>query len=133
LILHVAFTSAYPQIVSADVPVYWMMNLYAMAVLPLVFTVMLFGTLVETGAGVLQGVNERIDGYLLDTGRLTLGKWGHAGVAMVFMAFSAGVSGFGIKNLVDKGYGTLALGFLAIYFLPLLTVGVRRLWQSRGG
>ena len=130
IIFHVTFSSAYPQVGEQDIPVYWMMNLYAMGWLPIAFTIMLFGTLIETGAGVLQGVNERIDNYLHERGRPSLHRWGHTGVAVGFMALALAVASIGIKDLIDKGYGTMALGFLAIYFVPLVTVGIYRLVQS---
>jgi uncharacterized membrane protein YkvI len=130
IIFHIAFSTSYPEIGEQDIPVYWMMNLYGMSLLTIAFTIMLFGTLVETGAGVLQGVNERIDGYLTERGSQPLGRWGHSAVALGFMAMSVAVASFGIKDLIDKGYGTMALAFLAIYFIPLVTVGVFRLVRT---
>jgi len=127
IIFHIAFSTSYPEIEEQNIPVYWMMNLYGMSLLTVAFTIMLFGTLVETGAGVLQGVNERIDSYLTERGSRQLGRWGHTGVALGFMAISVAVASIGIKDLIDKGYGTMALAFLGIYFIPLMTVGIYRL------
>ncbi len=130
VIFHVAFTGAGPDIGKEEIPVYAMMNLYSMGFLTIAFTIMLFGTLIETGAGVLQGVNERIDHQLRDSGRKPLGKWGHTGVAMGFMALAMSVASVGIINLIARGYGTMAWGFFAIYFIPLMSVGVWRLLKS---
>lgn len=130
VIFHIAFSTAYPQISEQDIPVYWMMNLYGMSALSIAFTIMLFGTLVETGAGVLQGVNERIDGFRIERGSSILGRWGHTGVALAFMAASLAVASVGIKDLIDKGYGAMALGFLAVYFIPLVTIGVYKIVRS---
>lgn len=131
VIFHVAFAGAGPDIGEAEIPVYAMMNKYSMGFLTVAFTIMLFGTLIETGAGVLQGVNERLDHQLKDFGRKPLGKWGHTAVATGFMALALGVASVGIINLIAKGYGTMAWGFLAIYFIPLLTVGVWKLIKSK--
>lgn len=130
VIFHVAFAGAGDSVTEEEIPVYAMMNMYSMGFLTIAFTIMLFGTLIETGAGVLQGVNERIDHQLRDFGRKPLGKWGHTGVAMGFMALALGVASVGIINLIAKGYGTMAWGFFAIYFIPLMTVGVWRLLKS---
>jgi len=127
LMFHLAFSGADPAIMSEEIPVYWMMNYYGMGILGIAFTVMLFGTLIETGAGVLQGVNERIDSYLSEKNRQALTKWGHTGVATGFMALAMIVASVGIVSLIAEGYGTLAWSFCFLYFIPLLTVGVWRL------
>lgn len=130
VIFHIAFTGAGDSVATEEIPVYAMMQTYGMGALMIAFTIMLFGTLIETGAGVMQGVNERIDNHLKDKGRAPLGKWGHTGVAMAFMGLSLAVAMVGIINLIAKGYGTMAWGFFAVYFIPLLTVGVWKLLKS---
>jgi uncharacterized membrane protein YkvI len=129
-IFHVAFSGAEPTTTAADIPVYAMMNAHSMHFLILAFTIMLFGTLIETGAGILQGVNERIDSQLKDYQREPLGKWAHTGVAMGLMVLALLVASVGIIDLIAKGYGTMAWVFFAVYFIPLLTVGVRKLVQT---
>ncbi|MCZ6852306.1 MAG: hypothetical protein O7G86_00180 [Gammaproteobacteria bacterium] len=130
LMFHVAFSGADPAILSEEIPVYWMMSNYGMGILGIAFTIMLFGTLIETGAGVLQGVNERIDSFLSEKAKPSLSKWGHTGVATGFMALALMVASVGIVNLIAQGYGTLAWSFFFLYFIPLLTVGVWRLMEA---
>ena len=91
------------------------------------FTVMLFGTFIETGAGMLQGINERIDGYLLEKDSPGLRPQSRAMIAVAAILVSAGLSLWGITNLIAQGYGMMAWGFLAVYVLPLLTVGIYRI------
>ena len=129
VIFHVAFSGAEASALVAEIPVYEMMNTYSMGFLTIAFAVMLFGTLIETGAGILQGVNERIDSQLNDYHRRPLSKWGHAGVAMGFMGLALAIASVGIIDLIAKGYGTMAWGFFAVYFVPLMTVGVWKLAQ----
>jgi uncharacterized membrane protein YkvI len=40
------------------------------------------------------------------------------------------VSGFGLIGLIARGYGTLTIGFIVVYVIPVLTIGVWRI--SRG-
>ena len=127
IIFHVAFSGAENNAVTADIPVYVMMNTYSMGFLTIAFTVMLFGTLIETGAGMLQGVNERIDNQRKENGRQPLSEWGHTGVAMGFMGLALAISSIGIIDLIAKGYGTMAWGFFAVYFVPLITIGTWKL------
>lgn len=132
IIFHVAFTGAGGSVAGEEIPVYAMMSTYSMGFLTIAFTIMLFGTMIETGAGVLQGVNERIDHQLTDFGKKPLGKWGHTGVAMGFMGLALAVASVGIINLIAKGYSTMAWGFFAVYFIPLMTVGLWKLTKPNG-
>ena len=122
-----AFAAALPDVLGQAIPVYWMIGQLGFAPFLAVYTVMLFGTFIETGAGVLQGINERVDGYLEDSGRPSLSPASRAAIAVSAILVSAGLSLIGITDLIAKGYGTLAWGFLAIYVVPLMTIGVFKL------
>jgi uncharacterized membrane protein YkvI len=43
---------------------------------------------------------------------------------------SAGLSFWGITNLIAKGYGMMAWGFLIVYVVPLMTIGVYRVCRQ---
>jgi uncharacterized membrane protein YkvI len=127
LMFQIAFVAASPEVLSEAIPVYWMIGQLGLGTLLVIYTVMLFGTFIETGAGILQGINERIDGYLEDSRGSSLSPISRATVAVSAILVSAGLSLIGITSLIAKGYGTLAWGFLAVYVIPLMTVGVYRL------
>jgi len=40
------------------------------------------------------------------------------------------LASFGIAQLVAKGYGNLAWGFLVVYMVPLLTVGIYKILRK---
>jgi len=127
LMFHIAFVAASPEVLSEALPVFWMIDKMGLGALLLVYSVMLFGTFIETGAGILQGINERIDGYLEETGSSRLSPPSRAGIAVVAILASAGLSLIGITELIARGYGTMAWGFLLVYVIPLVTIGVYRL------
>jgi uncharacterized membrane protein YkvI len=131
VIFHVAFLGAYPEVTTAEIPVYDMMGNLGLGVLMIFFTIMLFGTLIETGAGVLQGVNERIDTHRKERNLEPLNKISHAVIAIGLMSLSAVMASFGIVTLIAKGYGTLSWGFFVIYFIPLVTVGIYKLVKTK--
>jgi uncharacterized membrane protein YkvI len=91
---------------------------------------MLFGTFIETGAGMLQGINERIDAYLEEKRGRGLGRANHAVIAMAAIGASALLSLLGITVLIARGYGTMAWGFLLVYVIPLLTIGAYRIFRT---
>ena len=62
-VVEVSDYTGFPEILEQPVPVYWLMTDLGMGALVVVYSVMLFGTFIETGAGMLQGINDRIDAY----------------------------------------------------------------------
>ena len=130
IIFHVSFFATYPAILNEAIPIYWMMSTLGMSVLMIFYSVMLFGTFIETGAGMLQGINERIDAYLTEKRGVGLSRASHSAIAVVAILVSALLSLWGITNLIAEGYGTMAWGFFAVYFIPLLTIGLYKIVKS---
>ena len=133
LVLHLSFMAHYPAITAEAVPAYWMMTRYASQAFLLVYVGLLFMTIVQTGVGVLQGLNERLDAWRLETSQRVFPPVFHAVVAGMVTVLSLVMSRFGIIDLIAKGYGTLAWGFLVVFTLPLLTVGLWRIAGRRPG
>jgi uncharacterized membrane protein YkvI len=100
LLFQVIFFAAYPEILDQDIPTYWLMVKGGMTVLLILYSIMLFGTFIETGAGMLQGINERIDGYLLETKDKTLSHASRAVIAVAAILLSVILSVWGIINLI---------------------------------
>lgn len=124
---HTAFFVAYPEILAQALPVYWLISELGLTALLLLFSVVLFGTFIETGAGMLQGINERIDAWLAERRGQGLGRGAHAVLAVSAILVSALLSLWGITSLIAEGYGTIAWGFFAVYMVPLVTVGIYRI------
>ena len=127
LMFQFAFLAATPEILAEAIPVYWMIGELGLTSLLVAFTVMLFGTFIETGAGVLHGINERIDGYLAEVRGTSMKPFSRAAIAVLAILISAGLSLLGITELIAKGYGSMAWGFMLVYVIPLMTIGVYRL------
>jgi uncharacterized membrane protein YkvI len=127
LLFHLTFLGVYPDVVAWEIPLFSVISELAVAGLLGLYLVMLFGTLIETGAGLLQGLNERIDGYLMETRGISLSKLGRSIVAVSGIAVSAVLATAGIIALIARGYGTIAWGFLIVYVVPVCTVGVWKL------
>ena len=130
LLFHFAFFAGYPQVLEQPVPVYWLMQELELAFLVVAYSIMLFGTFIETGAGLLQGINERVDVFLKEVGRNELPRLGHAAIAVVAVVVSALLSLAGITTLIAKGYGTMAWAFFAVYIIPLVTLGAYRIFRN---
>jgi len=131
ILFQITFFAAYPAILDQAVPTYWLMGQLGMSVLLAVYSIMLFGTFIETGAGMLQGINERIDAYFEENNGNGLGRKAHALIAVAAIGTSAILSLWGITRLIAQGYGMMAWGFLIVYVIPLTTLGLYRITKSR--
>ncbi|NIB38464.1 hypothetical protein HBA55_02650 [Pseudomaricurvus alkylphenolicus] len=131
-LFHIAFYAVYPEVVDQELPVYWMIDKYGMSVLLIFYTAMLFGTFIETGAGILQGINERIDNYLVEKRGRAASRNLHALIAVGAITVSALLSTWGITNIIGQGYGMIAWIYFAIFVIPLLTLGVWKIVKANG-
>lgn len=123
--------ASYPEITSMPVPSDFMMQQLDFGWLTLVFYIVVFGTFIETGTGMIHAINERVDHVFLERSTL-MPRWLRPAIAMGILFFSVVLADrFGIINLIAKGYVALAWIFLCIFLLPLLTVGVWQITRSR--
>ena len=131
LLFHLAAVGQMPDIAAATVPTNELLEVLGSRTFQVAFQVVLFGTLVETGAGLIHAFNERIAGLRTDHDRALPG-WVRPLVGIGLLGLGTGLSSFGLIDLIARGYGTLTLGFIAVYVVPVLTVGVWRLRTGRG-
>ena len=126
LLFYVAVAGQYPEIVERPVPVNFMLEALGSPAFQLVFQIVLFGTLIETGTGLIHAFNERIAGVFAAAGR-PMPEVARPAIALGLVVAGALLSRFGIVALVGRGYGTVSWGFLVIYVVPLLTWGIWRI------
>lgn len=129
----VAMLAQYPDIADAAVPVTTLLQGLNVIWLFVVFQLVLFGTFIETGTGIVHAFNERIAGAYREKGR-ELPHWARLAIAVgalgsaVFLADRVGIT-----SLVAQGYGVLSYAFVAIVVVPLLTIGVARISRRQVG
>jgi uncharacterized membrane protein YkvI len=125
LMLHITFLPYMPEIMTQDIPTYYLLEKIGLDWAITTYFLILTSTIILTAVGVLQGVNERIDSWKKDTnlsGGLT--SWQRALVAATLTLVSIFLAKFGIVALIAKGYGSLSWGFLIVFTVPLMTIGV---------
>jgi uncharacterized membrane protein YkvI len=120
----------YPGVLPEEIPAVFLLQKAGVPVLLIVFQIVLFGTLIETGTGFIHSVNERIRSTLEAKGK-ELMRWQRPLVAAIMLLIAMGISSFGLVNLIAKGYGSAAWGFLFAYIIPILTLGVYKIIKSR--
>jgi uncharacterized membrane protein YkvI len=123
LLFYLAMVGQYPIIVDRPVPANLLLETLGSKTFQIAFQVVLFGTLIETGTGMIHGINERISSVFKEKGRdMPAGL--RPAVALVLLVVGTLISGVGLTSLIAKGYGTVTWGFLAVYVIPVLTWGV---------
>ena len=126
ILFYIAMVGQYPGIVERPVPANHLLEVLGSRPFQVFYQVMLFGTLIETGSGLIHAFNERIAGSL-STGGHPMPNWVRPMVAVGLLTIAAALSRFGIIDLIARGYGTIAWAFIVIMLIPLATVGVAKL------
>jgi uncharacterized membrane protein YkvI len=124
----------YPQILHETLPSDFMLKQMHFEAFHVAFELMIFAALLECGTGSVHAVNERVaagyrrrsGGELPATARFVI-----AGVLLAVSIFLA--ARFGLVTLIASGYRMLAYAMLAIYVVPLMTLGVWQLRKARRG
>jgi uncharacterized membrane protein YkvI len=116
----------YPEIASQVVPANYLLEELGSRAFQIAFQVALFGTLIETGTGMIHAVNERIAGAFREQGH-ELPATVRPAVALGLLLAGTAIAQFGLIDLIARGYGTLTWVFLVVVILPLLTLGVWKL------
>ena len=102
----------------------------AILLLLIIFQIVLFGTLIETGTGFIHAVNERIRSTLEARGKNFPSRLRPV-VALILLLAGLGISTFGLVTLIEKGYGGISWGFFFVYIIPLITLGTYKILKSR--
>ena len=97
-----------------------------------VFQVVLLGTLIESGTGMIHAFNERVAGVLAER-RAVMPAYLRPAVALLLLVAAASLAPLGLKNLVAEGYGSATWGVILCYVLPVLTIGLWKIWRRDGG
>jgi uncharacterized membrane protein YkvI len=122
----------YPGIASETLPSDFLLQRLNLPLFHLAFQLMIFAALLESGTGAVHAINERINTALRKHQRADLGRPARLGIALAILAGCMLLAQrFGLVTLIARGYRALAIIFLVVYVVPLLTVGVARLSRSR--
>jgi uncharacterized membrane protein YkvI len=126
-----AMLSRYPEVVNDTLPVNTLLGSLDAPLFQLLFQLILFGTFIETGTGMIHGFNERIAGIYRDRGH-GMPRYVRLGLAVGFLVLAIFFADrVGLVNLIAEGYGMLTWGYWIFFVVPVLTVGIWKIAQSR--
>ena len=129
MLLLLAMACSLPEACAAEVPVTVVFHMLDMKWLYVAFEIVLFGTLIETGTGFIKAVDDRIE-KTYEKGGKQCPSWMRPTIAVVSVVIGICISTFGLTGLIAKGYGTICWGFLVVYVIPMLTLGVYKIAKA---
>ena len=128
ILFFVAMMAFYPAIGAETLPSDFLLRQMTVPGFHVLFQVMIFAALLESGAGSVHAINERISGAIESRGRPPLTAAARAAIGAVILAGCMFVAGeIGLVDLIASGYRFLAWLFLAVFVVPLITIGTWRL------
>jgi uncharacterized membrane protein YkvI len=96
-----------------------------------VFGVVVAWTLIETATGMIHAFIERLNVAAVERTGRRLARSQNAGIAVITLVLALILARIGIIDLIARGYSLMAYGMIAVYALPLLTIGLYRIWRAR--
>ena len=119
-----------PDVTAATLPSDFMLQRLDIPLFHLLFQLMILSALLESGASSVHAINERIAKAVRVRRGVELGHRARLAIAFALLIGCMFVAErFGLVALIANGYRALGYILLAVFILPLMTVGVWRLWH----
>lgn len=130
ILAYTAMLSQYPEIISESIPTNYLLTKLDAPLFNGIFQVILFGTFIETGIGYVHGFNERIAG-LYESRDSEMPAYMRVVVAISILLIAVFLANaLGLIGLIADGYGLITWGFIAVYVVPVIIVGLVRILRS---
>ncbi|HVJ39238.1 MAG TPA: hypothetical protein VM687_15740 [Stenotrophomonas sp.] len=130
LLFFICMLAWYPAIGAEALPSDFILRQLQLPLFHLLFQAMIFSALLESATAAVHAANERAAALWQRRHGRAMASGGRLGMAAVLLVGSIFIAErFGLVALIAQGYRGLAYLFLAVYVLPLLTVGAWRLWR----
>ena len=132
LLFFICMIAYYPQIGNEPLPSDFLLRRLNFPAFHYLFQLMIFLALLESGTGCVHAFNERVaEAYAARTGR-SLSKLARLSITGALLLGSIFLAArFGLVTLIARGYRGLAYLFLAVFVLPVMTLGVRQLLRRK--
>ncbi len=128
MLFFVCMIAFYPGIQHEELPSDFMLRHLEMPLFHLLFQFMIFTALLESGTGSVHAINERIASVWRARRGTELSNRGRGIIASLLLIGCIFVADhFGLVALIANGYRILAFVFIALFVIPVMTIGLYRL------
>ena len=118
----------YPEVAGESLPSDYLLARMNLPVFHLLFQLMIFSALLESGTSAVHAINERISKARQRSSGAPLSHKARLAIALVLLVGCMLLADrFGLVALIANGYRALAYIMLAVFVLPLATLGVARI------
>jgi uncharacterized membrane protein YkvI len=130
VVFYIAMVGYYDEIGSVALPSAFLLGKLNAPWFEWAFQIAVLLTLVDTGVAMLHSINERVAKVYEEQSRTMprMLRPALAGVVMVVSVYAA--SAIGLVALIAQGYGLLTYAFIVLLIVPVLTIGVWKLFRS---
>jgi uncharacterized membrane protein YkvI len=133
LLFFTCMIAFYPDIADETLPSDFMLQQLRLPLFHLLFQLMIFAALLESGTGSVHAINERVSTAWQRRSGKALSHGARGSIAAGLLVLCIFVADrVGLVALIGSGYRILAYAMIAVYVLPLLTIGLWKLWRGRG-
>ncbi|MFB3077493.1 MAG: hypothetical protein ACE1Y4_05745, partial [Lysobacterales bacterium] len=130
VLFFIVMVGMYPAIIDSSVPSSTILAAYDARWFEILFQIVIFGTFIETGSGLLHSLNERVFHTAQERGRsLPAYLRPVIAVSVLILAIIAGGK-LGLVALIAQGYGFMTWVFIGVFVVPVLTIGLARILRS---
>ncbi|WBQ18948.1 hypothetical protein [Sphingobium yanoikuyae] len=128
ILFFICMVAFYPGIGGETLPSDFLLRQLDIPAFHWLFQLMIFCALLESGAGAVHAINERIAGVVRARRGHDLGPGARALIGVLLLTLCMAVANrIGLIDLIASGYRFLAWLFLIVFVAPLLTIGLARL------
>lgn len=133
MLFFIAMAAFLPGVASETLPSDFLLLQIGEPLFRFLFQLMIFAAILESGAGVVHAVNERIAAARERRGR-SLGRAGRLVISGALLVVCVALAErVGLVALIANGYRFFGWALLAVYVAPLATLGAWRLIRAKSG
>ncbi len=92
------------------------------------FGIVVGWTLIETASGMIHAFIDRVESQVKEHTNKSLPNTTKGAIAFGALVLAIILSQVGIIDLISKGYTLMAYAMMAVFFVPLLTIGVYKIF-----
>ena len=134
LLFFMAMVAFLPDVTNATLPSDHVLVRMELPWFHLLFQLMIFSALLESGASAVHAINERIDRSWQRHRGAALSHRARLLIALALLVGCMLLAGrFGLVALIANGYRALGYLMIAVFILPLATLGLTRILRSSSG
>ncbi|NIK13296.1 YkvI family membrane protein [Alkalibacillus almallahensis] len=131
-LIYFSLLGHYPDSDVFDASVPWLVMLDGFPVIVVIlFGVVVGWTLVETSSGMIHAFVDRVDTQLQEVSNKALSQVQKGIIAVGALVLALVLAQVGIIDLIATGYTAMAYAMIAVFMLPLLTIGVYKIFIKK--